>query len=300
MKILLIPTAILITAVATGFTGKPKATVKLPKSFTKEYAYIPQGTIIEERDERQVSAFFTSKTEVSNSQYLVFLAAMDTADEHTQKIIAIHHDNWMKGRWNHEAFVEYYSTHPAYNNYPVVNITHEAAQIYCEWLTAHYKTQDIGLPENTQLTFRLPNRSEWMHAASGGGQGPYAWGGPFLHNQQGRNLANFLTFGAENITYDPETETYEVVSTPGLTFMGVQGAINENAEITASVHSYSPNGFELYNMNGNVAEMLVEPGTAAGGSWASPGYDIRNESLMTYDGSSPCVGFRPIAVLTQL
>jgi hypothetical protein len=52
-------------------------------------------------------------------------------------------------------------------------------------------------------------------------------------------------------------------------------------------------------MNGNVAEMLSEPDIAAGGSWASTGYDIRNESIMAFKDASPYVGFRPIAVLTS-
>ena len=297
MKIIGIPTAILITAIATGFAGKPKANIKLPKSFTTEFAYVPEGSISVETVEQEINAFFALKTEVSNIQYRQFLAAMDTADDNTQKAVAIYKDNWIKGRWNNEPFVEYYSTHPAYDNYPVVNITHEAAQIYCEWLTARYKTQDLGLPENMQLTFRLPNRAEWMHAASGGNHGPYAWGGPYLHNTKGEELANFLSYGPENISFDPESETYKVVPLP--ISMGVAGAINRSADITAPVRTHAPNGFELYNMNGNVAEMLAKPGVAAGGSWASTGYDIRNESLMTFDGSSPVVGFRPIAVLTQ-
>ena len=295
-----IPVAILIAIVATAFVGKPKAGVKLHKSFMKEFAYVPNGAIEVESAEREVSAFYMSKTEVSNRQYRDFLAAMDTADAETQKTIAIHRDNWVKGRWNCEPFVRYYSSHEAYNNYPVVNISHEAAQLYCDWLTAHYKTQDIGLPENMQLSFRLPTRAEWMHAASSGNKGPYAWGGPYLRNKKGCELANFSSHGSENITYDSETETYKVVPTAGLAFMGVAGAVNSNADVTAPVHSYSPNSFELYNMNGNAAEMLSEPGIAAGGSWASPGYDIRNESIMDYEVSSPCVGFRPVAVLTAL
>ncbi len=52
-------------------------------------------------------------------------------------------------------------------------------------------------------------------------------------------------------------------------------------------------------MNGNAAEMIVDSDMAAGGSWRSPGYDIRNESLMSFKEASPEVGFRPIAILTK-
>lgn len=300
MKKTLFPFAILIAIVATAFAGKPKGVVKLHKSFMKEFTYVPNGALEVESVERKVSAFYMSKTEVSNIQYRNFLAAMDTADAGTKKIIAIQNDNWAKGRFNGEPYADYYSSHEAYNEYPVVNISHEAAQLYCDWLTAEYRKLDIGLPENMQLSFRLPEHAEWMHAARGEFHGPYAWGGPYLRNKQGCELANFSTYGAENITYDEETETYKVVPTDGLSHFGVPGALNSTADVTAPVLSYAPNSNQLYNMNGNAAEMLARPGVAAGGCWASPGYDIRNESLMDYEVSSPCVGFRPVAVLTAL
>jgi formylglycine-generating enzyme required for sulfatase activity len=71
----------------------------------------------------------------------------------------------------------------AYDNYPVVNITQEAAQTYCNWLTANYKTSDLGLQDHMQIGFKLPTRTDWLHAASGGKTGPYAWGGPLLHSK---------------------------------------------------------------------------------------------------------------------
>lgn len=298
MKNIFIPIALVIVGLTTAFVGNPKSAIKLTKSFSKEFSSVPDGGITVDNKEYQVGTFFISKTEVSNSQYRAFLAAMDTADAKIKEVIAIHHDNWIKGRWKNEAFVEYYSSHPAYQEYPVVNISHEAAQLYCEWLTALYKSQYISLPGNVEVTFRLPTHMEWMHAARGRLQGPYAWGGPYLRNKQGSELARYMTYGAETITYDQENETYKVI--PLSNFMGVAGAINDNADVTAPVRSYAPNGYEIYNMNGNVAEMLAEPGAAAGGSWASPGYDIRNESIMNYEVTSPCVGFRPIAVVTQL
>jgi hypothetical protein len=49
-------------------------------------------------------------------------------------------------------------------------------------------------------------------------------------------------------------------------------------------------------MCGNVAEMVYERGVAYGGSYLDPGYDIRIDSEKPYDGPSPLVGFRVIAV----
>ena len=57
-----------------------------------------------------------------------------------------------------------------------------------------------------------------------------------------------------------------------------------------------PNDFGLYNVCGNVAEMVAERGIAYGGSYLDPGYDIRIDSEKRYDGPSPLIGFRVIAV----
>ena len=58
---------------------------------------------------------------------------------------------------------------------------------------------------------------------------------------------------------------------------------------SASTHVFShhPNGFGLFNMSGNVAEMVAERGIAYGGSYLDPGYDIRIDSEKPYDGPSP-------------
>ncbi|MEI8201577.1 MAG: hypothetical protein WCH34_01100 [Bacteroidota bacterium] len=50
----------------------------------------------------------------------------------------------------------------------------------------------------------------------------------------------------------------------------------------------------IYNMCGNVAEMVAEKGIAVGGSWKDTGYDVRIESTINYSEPSPSIGFRPV------
>jgi len=69
------------------------------------------------------------------------------------------------------------------------------------------------------------------------------------------------------------------------------------ADNTAPVKSYWPNGFGLYNMNGNVAEMVSDVEVALGGSWADPGYDVRIASKKAFTGASKTVGFRIVATV---
>ncbi|HKK40265.1 MAG TPA: hypothetical protein VJ949_12660, partial [Cryomorphaceae bacterium] len=93
--------------------------------------------------------------------------------------------------------------------------------------------------------------------------------------------------------------TGEFVIIPPTAKTGKPGHLDDLADVTAPVDGYAAHGFGLRQMNGNVAEILADSDQAAGGSWRSPGYDIRNESLMAFEGASPEVGFRPIAILTK-
>ncbi len=279
--------------ILTAFKERPKDILKLKKTFTENFAYVPNGSFTLDEEEVETSAFYMLKTEVTNAQYQEFLNSL-TDEEKTK--YQVQGEKWTESLSYSEPYEKLYHSHPAYETYPVVNITQEGAEAYCDWLTEQYASMDIGLPEGTQITFRLPTREEWVNAANGELQGPYAWGGPFLRNSKGCYLANFVTLGPENIHKNPETGEYEVMKTPA--YMGIAGDLNCTVEILAPAHSYAPNRYGLMNMNGNAAEILADSDQAAGGSWMSTGYDIRNESLMSYAGASPEVGFRPVGVIS--
>jgi formylglycine-generating enzyme required for sulfatase activity len=72
----------------------------------------------------------------------------------------------------------------------------------------------------------------------------------------------------------------------------VAGSLNEKAFIPAPVNSFFPNDIGLYNVCGNVAEMLAENGVAAGGSYEDTGYDIRIQSTKDFSGATRDIGFR--------
>ena len=59
-----------------------------------------------------------------------------------------------------------YHWHPAYADYPIVNIKHSSAKKYCEWLTQQYNQQSKR--KYSKVTFRLPTKKEWEHAARAG------------------------------------------------------------------------------------------------------------------------------------
>lgn len=66
----------------------------------------------------------------------------------------------------------------------------------------------------------------------------------------------------------------------------------EYQSISARVKSYFPNYFELYNMCGNVAEMIEEKGLVKGGSYNDPAHNVRISSEVKYSKPQADIGFR--------
>lgn len=269
--------------------------IKLPKSFNGKFSRVPAGKVMLAAEELSVDEFYISKEEVTNREYRQFLTEIAKSEYRSLiKDLLVDSANWEQ--IDGKAYAQYYHVHPAYDNYPVVNISYEAATFYCKWLT---ETANKTLNSEVILEYKLPTRAEWIKAAQGNMQRvSYSWGGPAVRNAKGQILANFKILGAENIHFDPATKSYKIIENLLLP-QKANDKLYSNNDVTAPTKSYAPNDFGLYNMNGNVAEMLFEKGIASGGSWNSPGYDIRNESIMSYEKSSPMVGFRPIVIVKK-
>lgn len=213
-------------------------------------------------------------TEVSNKEYRIFLDDLlekgDTLAYHTYYPDT---NKWnMEGSYN-EPFVKYYFIHPAYADYPVVNVTYQGAVAYCDWLTNRVNVQN----PNGEVLVRLPTEKEWEWAARGGKDfAIYPWGTEFVRSGEGKNKgkmqANFVRGKGD--------------------YMGIAGALNDAADITAPVKSYWKNPYGLYNMSGNAEELVAEKGITKGGSWKDRADYLRIDKRQYEDSASPEVGFR--------
>ena len=125
--------------------------------------------------------------------------------------------------------LEYYYGHPAFDTYPVVGVSWKAAQHFCQWRTNLYNDYRSKEGMFNSPRFRLPSEAEWEWAARGGKQGAkYPWGNPYVANGKGCYLANFK----------PQRGNFDADGYP----------------YTAPANAYNANGYNLYNMSGNVAE----------------------------------------------
>lgn len=215
---------------------------------------------------------FMKTTEVSNKDYREFLSSI-SPDERIKNIP----DStlWSTSNKYNSPMVEYYFRHPAYNNYPVVNISYKQANSYCHWLT---KQLNHFLP-NQQVLVRLPTEKEWSEAAQGGNNyAIYPWGTESMRVEKGKHQgtlqANFLLRKGFSIL--------------------------DGASITAPVNSYWPNPFGLYCMSGNVSEMVAEKGIVKGGSWRNRADYLRIDKKQYVYSASPEVGFRYVVEIVQL
>ena len=218
---------------------------------------------------------YASATEVTNHEYQLFINFLKK-NQATENLTMAQIDSaqWRREYAYNEPYVRYYHSHPAYQDYPVVNISYEGAVLFCEWLTVQYNAHPKR--KFNKVLFRLPSESEWIQAAQGGNPlSTYPWKGDQIKDKKGRYHCNFIRAAEDT--------------------MGVAGFNNDNADITAPVKSYERNAFGLYNLSGNVAEMLLEKGKTKGGSWLDSAEAMRiasNGRFAQFSTPSSAIGFR--------
>jgi len=187
-----------------------------------------------------------------------------------------------------------YFWHEAYGDYPVVGVTWKQAKAFAAWRTLYKNSNQKKRDREFVNSFRLPSEAEWEYAARGGIQGgDFPWGGPYTKNDRGCFLANFKPLRGD---YAADQALY-----------------------TVEANSYEPNGFNLYNMAGNVAEWVDSSYEAAsydynstmnplvndktnfrkvtrGGSWKDIAYflEVSSRNYEYADSARSYIGFRTV------
>jgi formylglycine-generating enzyme required for sulfatase activity len=269
-----------------------KNPIALKKALTDSFVYVPSGNAILNEDTVSVQAFYMYQTEVKNIDYQEFIADLKKkGDQEKLRIALVDSSKWSSNRLGkNSAYETYYHSHPAYRDFPVVNVSHEAAALYCQWLGEKY---DEKYGTKGRFLFRLMEKAEYVRASRGDSDATYAWGTHSLRNEKGQLMCNHAQLCGENIHRNTEKNTYEI------RFNNAMSGAMSHADVLATAKSYWPNQFKVYNLNGNAAEMIREKGVAMGGSWQDPGYDVRIESTFLYDGPNPFTGFRVVITAVE-
>ena len=276
-----------LTEEEINITNKKKKSMlkALAKHDKNAYIYIPSGTFDYNGTQVSVQAFYIGIGEVTNFEYRTFLFDL---------LIQGRKDEFLRAKpdqskWNTypmyhlKHFQDNYFSDKRYNDYCVVNISREGAELYCKWLSEEVRKY-VGTEKEAQYNdVRLPLRVEWIKAASNEGkQLPYPWNGPYTRNSDGFYQGNFV---------QGKTDSSFVFDT------------TEVNSVTAPSKSFWPNALGLYNMSGNAAEMVyegsnrTEPGTA-GGSWRNWPDEVKIYAPDNFKGiidPKPTIGFRVVS-----
>lgn len=227
------------------------------------------------------ASFAIGNHEVTNAEYLAFLEDIKKNGQlHEYQKNLPDTTVWRAVTAYNEPFVNVYFRYPVFREYPVVGVDLRQARAYAKWLTNKLKNSNEG----GYWLFDVPSTKQWIRAARGAETTHYT-NGNTLRNAKGSFQYHFRSIGATDVHYNRSTRSYEIVKlNPIKPFTG-----------PASSKSFSPNMFGLYNMNGNVAELVRDDSIAIGGSWNDPGFDIRIESKADARTPSSTIGFRLVA-----
>ncbi|MDR2009166.1 MAG: formylglycine-generating enzyme family protein [Bacteroidales bacterium] len=319
-------------------SSKSKYTFNPPNGFS----LIPNGKFHDDNEEVHIETFWAQQTETTNLTWMLFLNYLidNNRTDDLKKCIP-NDENW-KIKINYEIdtaysnqkimdFSKLYQYMPFPKKFitdnkidkmifshfafePVRGISHEAAQIFADWLSEMYNLNDKN-------KFRLPTETEWEYMAKMGNKcSPYRlypWNGPYVRLPDCSLKARFYTtqfFEKKEIVNNNNCSytktgyyTYEEIK-DSLPFTELVS--KQNSETTDYLlpdtywtkysgplvcASLIPNDSKLYDMSGNIAEMINVPTKTKGGSWASTRHFIEIKNSENWSGKpSDCVGFRLI------
>lgn len=292
---------------------RAKMSKKAYRSFEKtnpEFVFVPggiwtspngrheKGSMVHDNKWQQnvTQSFWMSKYEVTNARWQEFVK--DIRQRHgfdSAKSLLPDTNLWTGQLLYNEPMREYYYRHPAYKNYPVVNISITQSEAFCRWLGKRIQSSESGAYLDS-VVVRLPTDLEWEYAASGvQGGSTYPWGTDHLRNAKGVFMANFRLLPINEAKKEDGKIKLEVdysTSNPDFT--------------TAPVDMYGSNELGLCQMGGNVAEFVTATkeskvesgqGVSCGGSFYDPPYYMQCHARDYYPADSSAHftrGLRPV------
>ena len=239
-------------------------------SFTKEKTFIPPGTV-------QINdTLFADKTEISNFSWQEFeYWTKSIYGTNSKEHLAILPDTlvWKEKLAYNEPYVQFYYRHKAYKNYPVVGISYEQAVAFCKWRTERVKAFLILARKfkYEDFEYRLPSKTEWEKLAEFSS---------YVITNNGKN---------EKGNYKLNCIYIDTINRKGPPY----------PDVTAPIYSYKKDLYGLYNMLGNVAEMVQEKDICKGGSWKNKLEECRVGKNQEFTKANSWTGFRCVCVIKK-
>lgn len=254
--------------------------------YTQTLKFVPPGTV------DVGDSFFYDISETTNGfwkDYLKLLKKSEGEESEVYKNALLDTTVWAVEEGYRKPFVASYFAHPSYLDYPLVGVSHQQAINYCEWRTKAVKKmlEENDLKGPADFEYRLPTKAEWESMANAG----------FDKKSKKfykKKLADLKSLGSAMTKVATAQMKYkerdELNPEEG----------NKIYQTPTPVKSFLPNKYGVFNINGNVAEMVAEPGIAMGGSFDHFYEDIVPENkAIKYDGPQKWLGFRCVCEVIE-
>lgn len=216
-------------------------TLEVPSVFPDGMVYVPPGNYFfggpmsrfYRKHELSLPAYFIKQYEVTVREYLEFWKTLDTEELKSGYMSRIRYhqrERRYNDAWDQNGMVK----EPLSLDYPVVGITREAADAFCEW-----KSKQLG------VAVRLPTVHEWEKAARGVDGRSYTWGNGFTQE--------------ENLTLTKKNESgktlYALWAPPGsfTNDVSVYHAYDMAGNVREMTSSLLPDSTEFYQIKGGSA-----------------------------------------------
>jgi sulfatase modifying factor 1 len=188
-----------------------------------------------------------------------------------------------------------YFYHQSYGDYPVVGVSWEQANAFCNWRTR--KKNDYLKSRKNRISvpdFRLPTEAEWEYAARGGLEfATYPWGSGGTQSDRGCFLANFKpvrgNYAADGALYTMEAKSY---SANDYGLYNMAGNVSEWTNTAYNLSSY----YIASTMNPNVENRKNKRKIIRGGSWKDVAYflEVGSRDYEYADTARSYIGFRTV------
>ena len=236
--------------------------------------------------------FYADKYEVTVKDYQLFLK--ERQEKGLDNSLVIYDSTlWVnRWRWSSMPHRDYYFNYKGYNDYPIICISHFAALEFCNWLTDKYNTSPQK--KYKKVLFRLPTEREFVKAAISIYDSTrifYPWGHNGLYHKN-KKRCNFWELQQEELDFNDSTNK-----------LNYYGDMHYDAgiESVTGFGCYAPNPYGLYDMVGNISEMIQEEGIAMGGDWTSTGNNVKITSKKKYEKRGDVrIGFRVYMEIIEL
>jgi formylglycine-generating enzyme required for sulfatase activity len=210
-----------------------------------------------------------------------------------------------------------YFENPFFRFYPIVGITYEQAEAYCRWRTTvvnelnRIRMTRTGIvpPRKFILEFRLPSEAEWeTYAGCGNDLTKYEQGVIFTESQVkvSPKAGNYLKI-KNNLAESTDKIKADIKDFNKRKQKIVMFNVDRKNvpyflvnQTPYYVFDLPINNYGLYNMIGNVAELVKEKGILKGGSYRDKITDISIKKKQEYEGASPTVGFRAVCQIKYI